>query len=239
MKCIISRIIGEKYVIKTLGIYKSFKDIDFSLLPEQFVLKCTHDSGSVVICKDKNSFDYEYASRVLTEGLQHNWFYGGREWPYKNVLPRIIAEEYIEDTVDKELRDYKFFCFRGEDNLLSPKLLFIATDRENKEKDTCFDFFDMAFNHINVKNGHPNAKILPHKPEAFEEMKSLCIKIGEGLLSQYDIKIPQLRIDFYVANGNPYVGELTLFHHSGFMPFEPEEWDIRLGTWLNLRKEGL
>lgn len=238
MKNIVADIIGNEYLIKTLGIYDTFDQIDFSVLPQQFVLKCTHDSGSVIICRNKSTFDIQNAKIKIERAMKINFYHGGREWPYKNVKPRIIIEEYIEDSVDKELRDYKFFCFAGE-----PKLFFIATDRETKEKDTCFDFFDMDYNHINVKNGHPNAKIIPHKPEKFDEMKSLSKKLCEGL-DHYSVDknnkpllIPQLRVDFYCANGKIYIGELTLFHHSGFMPFEPEEWDYKMGEWTILPKK--
>ena len=121
--------IGQEYIIPTLGVWDSFDEIDFDALPDQFVLKCTHDSGGLVICQDKKTLDKEAARRRITASLQRNYFWANREWPYKNVKPRIIAEVYMQDTVTAELRDYKFFCFNG-----TAKLLFIATDRQTEGK---------------------------------------------------------------------------------------------------------
>lgn len=220
VKKYVATIIGEEYVIPTLGIWKHFDDINFDLLPNQFVLKCTHDSGGLVICKDKEKFDKVKAKRKIEECLKHNFYYGQREWPYKDVPHRIIAEEYKEDTKTKELRDYKFFAFDGE-----VKAMFIATDRGSKEE-TKFDFFDTDFKHLPFTNGHPNADKCPEKPLCFEEMKVLAEKLSKG--------IPQVRVDFYEVNGKVYFGEMTFFHWSGFKPFEPEKWDEIFGSWINL-----
>ena len=144
----------------------------------------------------------------------------GREWPYKNVRPRIIAEKYMEDNETKELRDYKFFCFDGQ-----PKALFVASDRQCKEE-TKFDFFDMNYQHLPITNGHPNASVIPEKPIKFNEMKVLAEKLSNGF--------PHVRVDFYEVNGRVYFGELTFYHWSGFMPFNPEKWDYEFGSWLKL-----
>lgn len=213
--------IGEEYIIPTLGVWNNFDDIDFNKLPNQFVLKCTHDSGGLVICKDKNVLNIDEARKKIERSLKSNFFWVGREWPYKNVKPRIIAEEYMEDESDHELRDYKFFAFDG-----IAKALFIATDRGDNEKDTKFDFFDMDFRHLNFTNGHPNAEILPHKPETFDEMKKIAEKLSAG--------IPQIRVDFYEVNGKAYFGELTFSHWSGMKPFDPEEWDRKFGDLIKL-----
>lgn len=221
VKPIVAKIIGDKYIIPTLGVWNHFDEIDFDKLPNQFVLKCTHDSGGLVVCKDKSKLDRKAAKRKIEQCLKNNFFWGMREWPYKNVKPRIIAEQYMEDEQTHELRDYKFFCFDGE-----VKALFIATERMKEGEETKFDFFDENYNHLPFTNGHPNADVLPQKPICFDEMKVLAAKLSKG--------IPHVRVDFYEVNGKVYFGEMTFFHWSGFTPFEPEEWDYTFGSWIKL-----
>lgn len=213
--------IGEEYIIKTLGIWENFDDIDFDSLPNRFVLKCTHDSGGLVICKDKSQLDKKKAKKKIQESLKRNFYFQSREWPYKNVKPRIIAEEYMEDSKTKELRDYKFFCFGGE-----VKALFIATERQKEGTDVKFDFFDADFKHLPFKQGHENAPKIPEKPVCFDKMKQLA-----GILSN---DLPYVRVDFYEVDGKIYFGEMTFYHFGGFMPFVPEEWDYTFGSWLKL-----
>lgn len=210
--------IGEEYLIPLLGVWDSFDEIDFDKLPEQFVLKCTHDSGGLVICKDKSKLDMEKARKKISACLKNNYYWTGREWPYKKLVPRIIAEKYMVDESGTELKDYKFFCFDGE-----PKCLFIATDRPH---DTKFDFYDVEFKHLPFTNGHPYSGRELKKPQGFDEMLRLARILSKG--------IKQSRIDFYDINGKVYFGEITFFHWSGFMPFEPEEWDYTLGSYINL-----
>ena len=219
----VSNIIGNEYIIKTLGVWNRFEDIDFSTLPDQFVLKSTHDSGGVVIVHDKKNMDLKKAKHTLKKSLKKKFYLLGREWPYKNVKPRIIAEEYMEDTESKELRDYKFFTFNGK-----VKALFIASERQKEGEETKFDFFDENGNHLPIKNGHPNAEVMPDLPKNFEKMKELSEKLSKG--------IPHLRVDFYEVNGKPYFGELTFSHWSGLVPFDPEEWDKKFGDWIELPK---
>lgn len=221
VKQYIAERIGEEYIIPTLGVWESFDEIDFDKLPNQFVLKCTHDCGGMVICKDKEKLNRLAAKQKLEKCLRRNYYWRMREWPYKNVKPQIIAEKYMQDKAVQELRDYKFFCFDGE-----PKALFIATDRQTEGEETKFDFFDMEYNHLDVRNGHPNASILPEKPSCFDEMKQLAEKLSAG--------IPHVRVDFYEVDGRVYFGEMTLFHWSGLVPFEPEQWDFTFGSWLKL-----
>lgn len=216
--------LGEEYIIPTLGVWDRFSDIDFSSLPEQFVLKCTHDSGGLVICRDKEKVDWKKAGKRLEKCRKTNYYYSKREWPYKDVKPRILAEEYMVDESGTELKDYKFFCFDGV-----PKVMFIASDRANPNEETKFDFFDMDFQHLPFTNGHPNAKIPPKKPQSFEKMKELAARLSEG--------IPQVRVDFYDINGKIYFGEMTFFHWSGLMPFKPESWDEKMGDWIKLPKK--
>lgn len=221
VKEFISKTIGSEYVIPILGVWDRFDDIEFDSLPNQFVLKCTHDSGGIIVCKDKRKLDKQTAKKKLEKSLKTDYYIYSREKAYKDIPRRIIAEEYKEDTNTKELRDYKFFCFNGE-----PKLLFVASDRQTAGEETKFDFFDMDYNHLPFTNGHPNAVVPPQKPIKFDEMKLLAGKLSYG--------IPHVRIDFYEVNGHVYFGEMTFSHWGGMTPFEPEEWDYKLGGWIHL-----
>ncbi len=213
--------IGEEYIVPSFGVWENFDDIDFSKLPDQFVLKCTHDCGGLVICKDKSKLDVAAAREKINKCLKKEYFWGSREWPYLAVKPRIIAEAYMEDEKTGELRDYKFFSFDGE-----AKVMFIASERQKEGAETKFDFFDMDFNHLPFTNGHPNADVMPEKPETFDKMRELAGKLSEG--------IPQVRVDFYEVNGKIYFGELTFSHWGGIVPFDPEEWDYKLGDMIKL-----
>lgn len=224
VKQYVANIIGEQYIIPTLGVWDSFDEIDFDTLPNQFVLKCTHDSGTVIVCKDKSLFDAEKARCNLNQALQVDFYKKTREWPYKNVPHRIIAEQYIEDSTTHDLPDYKYFCFDGK-----VKAMFIASDRQNAIEDTKFDFFDENFNHLDFKNGHPMASVTPSKPVCFEEMKSLAEQLSKG--------IPHVRVDLFEVDGKIYFGEMTFFHWSGTVPFNPSKWDETFGSWINLPKK--
>lgn len=216
----VAKEIGEKYIIPTIGVWKTVDEIDWDSLPNQFVLKWNHDSGSIVICKDKTKLDKTRAIQILRRNEHSSGYWYGREWPYKNVIPRIIAEKYLEDE-DGELKDYKFFSFNGE-----TKAMFIATDRYNPQEDTKFDFFDTNFNHLPFTNGHPNSAHKLNKPENFELMIQLASKLSKGY--------PHIRVDFYEIKGEVYFGELTLYHWSGFVPFNPPKYDELFGGWINL-----
>ena len=220
VKKIVAEKIGEQYVIPTLGVWNHFDDINFDILPEQFVIKCTHDSGGLVICKDKKKLNKRAAKKKIQGCLKHNFFWGQREWPYKNVVPRIIAEPYLEDSATHEMRDYKFFTFDG-----NVKAFYIATER-NREEETKFDFFDSDDNLLPFMNGHPHADQTPKLPTQLNKMKFLATELGKG--------IPQVRVDFYEVDGKVFFGEFTFFHMSGMAPFNPEEWDYRFGTWIEL-----
>lgn len=222
VKDYVKKVIGEQYVIPTLAVWNSVKDIDFSTLPNQFVLKTTHDSGGVCICKNKEQFNFKSAEEKLNRSLHFDYYRLAAEWPYKNVPRRIIAEEYLEDNHYHELRDYKFFCFSGE-----VKALFIATERQ-KRKEPYFSFFDRDYNHLDIIQGHPMAPIPPEKPQNYELMIQLAEKLSKNL--------PQVRVDFYEVNGQVFFGELTFFHHSGVVPFEPRKWDNIFGEWFQISK---
>ena len=219
VKKYVADIIGEEYIIPTLGVWDKPEDIDWDKLPDQFVLKCTHDSGGLVICREKEKLDLQSAMNKLRKSLKTNYYKAGREWPYKNVPRRIIAEKYMEDKSVGELPDYKFFCFDGE-----VKALFIGTERGTG--DVKFDYYDADFNHLDLMQLHPmSGKDLP-KPQHFEKMKELASMLSKGL--------PQVRVDFYNINGDIYFGEMTFFHHGAVIPFHPEIWDYTFGSWIKL-----
>ena len=215
----VASIIGEKYIIPTLGVWNSIDEIDWNTLPNQFVIKSTNDSGGVVICKDKSKLNIEQAKEKLRGLGKRNYSKYNKEYPYSKVPHRFIAEQYMEDESRYELKDYKIFCFDGK-----PKFLYVATGRQMR--DTRFDFYDINFNHLPVTNGHPNADSRPEKPANFEEMVLIAAQLSKGF--------PHIRVDLYNCNGKIYFGELTFFHFSGTVPFEPREWDYKFGELLNL-----
>lgn len=219
VKKYVSSVIGKEYVISTLGVWDSFDEIEFDDLPQQFVLKCTHDSEGVILIEDKDKLDKREAKKKIERSLRQNFYYIGREWPYKNVKPRIIAENYMVDHKDSELRDYKFFCFNGQ-----PKLMFIASGRN--DGDTKFDYFDLNFKHLNISQKYPQSTKKIRKPLNFDKMIELSKILSEG--------IPHIRVDFYEVDGKLFFGELTFYHFSGFMPFQPNKWDRILGDLLKL-----
>lgn len=218
--------IGEEYIIPTLGVWERFDEIDFDSLPDQFVLKCTHDSGGLVICRDKATLDISAAREKIEACLKRNYYWDYREWPYKDVKPRIIAEPYLRDDETGELRDYKFYTFCGE-----VKALLIIAGRDTPEASG--DYFDVNFRHLDMQWGYKNAKILPAPPKSMEEMIRLAQQLSKS--------IPELRVDFYEINGRPFFGEMTFFDGGGLERIEPEKWDRVFGDWVTLppkREEG-
>lgn len=208
----IAKEIGAEYVIPTLGVWDNFNDIDFETLPNEFVLKCTHDSGGIVVCKDKTTLDLDAAKKKLQSSLNTCFYWMGRERPYKDVPPRIIAEKYMGDN----LIDYKLFCFSGV-----PKLTLVCSERFSdgglKE-----DFYDEEWNHLNIKRPqHENSSEMIEKPKQYSLMRELAEKLSTT--------IPFSRIDFYEINERVYFGEITFYPASGFEGFEPESWDYILG----------
>ena len=216
----VASIIGNDYIIPTLGVWDKVSDIEWDKLPNSFVIKVSSDSGGIVVCKDKSKLDVQQAVRRLSDNWGRNYYKFNKEYPYRDVTPRIIAEEYKEDE-SGELRDYKIFCFDGH-----PKVLFVASDRQDSAEETKFDFFDTEWNHLPIINGHPNSKKEICKPQNFDEMLSVAARLSKG--------IPHVRVDLYNINGKIYFGELTFFHWSGMVPFEPIEWDYKFGEWISL-----
>lgn len=222
IKRVLTEQIGEKYVVPTYGVWDSFKEIDFNLLPDRFVLKTTHDSGGVVICRSKKSFDLKNAKKILNHSLKNNYYKHTREWPYKNVKPRIIAEMFL-DNDNEEIDDYKVHCFNGE-----PKITLVCSDRHSPSGLT-EDFYDNDWNHLNLKRpGVPNSKKSHNKPANFDEMLSIS-----RILSKNH---PFIRVDFYIVKDRLYIGELTFYPSGGFDGYEPEEYDMILGNWIDLSK---
>lgn len=222
VKDYVAGIIGKEFVIPTLGVWKRPEDIDWDALPNQFVMKCTHDSGGLVICRDKSKLDKAAAIKKLRKCLKRNYFKIWREWPYKEVPRKIIAEKYIEPAPDtKDLPDYKFFCFDGE-----VKALFVATERQKEGEDVKFDFFDADFNHLPFRQGHEHAAVIPQKPHNFEQMKRVASQLSKGM--------PHARVDLYEVGDKVLFGEVTLFHFSGMVPFRPDNWDTTFGNMLTL-----
>lgn len=223
VKDYVAKKIGEEYVIPTLGVWNSVDEIDFDGLPNQFVLKCTHDSGGIVICKDKAKLDITLAKKKLAKTLKKNFYYSSYEWPYKNVKPRIIAEKYMEDPKVEELRDYKFYTFNG-----IPYYLLLATNRQSAEKPLSFDYYDMDFNHLPITNfWHPNNyEGQLQKPLMFEKMKELSKILAEG--------IPHVRVDFYEVDGMIYFGEMTFFPNGGYLKLSPDSWEKEWGDLIHL-----
>ncbi len=214
--------IGEDYVIPTIGVWKSPDEIDFDALPPKFVIKCNHNSGlGMYICKDKSKMNRAKVRRDLAKGLKQDYYLTGREWPYKDIPRRILAEQYLENSEIGGLTDYKVHCFNGV-----PKFILVCKDRFAPTGLT-EDFFTTEWEHMEVKRPNiPNANTPILKPEKLNEMLSLAAKLSND--------IPFLRVDFYYVDGKIYFSELTFFPASGFAPFEPEEWDKIFGDWLVL-----
>lgn len=216
--------LGEEYIIPTLGVWNTPEKIDFDELPNQFVLKWNHDSGSVVICKDKTQLDIEAAIRKLTPGKTRTGFWYGREWPYKNVKPCIIAEKYMEDTseqLNEGLTDYKIHVFNGQ-----PQFILVCKNRYGQTGMT-ETFFSSQWEKLDMERlDVPASKEKILKPEKLSQMLTIATKLAKD--------IPFLRVDFYLVDNKLYIGELTFYPASGFKAFVPNDWDIKLGEKLEL-----
>lgn len=240
--------VGEEYLIPLLGgPWESADEIDFDTLPKQFVLKCTHDSGSVIVCRDKSRFDIEDARRRLSRRLKRNYYYGNREWPYKDVPPRIIAEEYLSGGSYQPLPegdgplsaaqlqrncgllDYKFFCFGGSVRLISMDIGVIDS-QGHTAKEYYRNLYDRDFRLLHVRETRNNYPRPITKPENFQRMVELAEDLSQGF--------PLLRVDMYNIEGQIKLGEFTLYHGSGLGNyFDPPEWDGIFGSWIKLPEE--
>lgn len=220
---VIKEKLGDGYMFPLLGHWEKFDDIDFSALPNEFVLKCNHDSGSVKIIKDKESFskeDFQKLKQFYDRRVRHNFFYAGREYQYKNVKPYIIAEQLMHDESDAlgGIKDYKFLCFSGK-----PEFMISISGRQTEKHE---DYFDMEYNWTEIYNGSTPSAICPPKPACFEEMKRIATELCQGF--------KQVRIDLFEINGKVYFGEYTIFSGGGFEIFKPDKWEKQFGDWIKL-----
>jgi hypothetical protein len=210
--------LGEEYLVPLLGMWDSVDDIDFEKLPNQFVLKCTHDSGSVVVCKDKSILDKKEAIRKLKKGMKRNYFWGGREWPYKDVKSRIIAEEFLIPENGISLNDYKFYSFNGD-----IKFLLVCSDREKGTHKK--NYFNIDFKPLNIEQKNYAKSLFLEKPQNLEKMLIFGKKLS--------CIAPFIRIDFYEHNEKVYFGELTFYPNSGLLDWSGD-LDLKFGEWLKL-----
>lgn len=213
----VSEKIGVQYIVPTLAVYHSTDEINIDTLPDQFVLKCNHDSSSAIICKDKSNFDLSSAKRKLEKSLMCNYYWDSREWPYKNVKPCIIAEKLLVDNSSAILTDYKFWCFNGE-----PKIMYCCVKNDNVWE----NYYDMDFNLLDINHGYPRCSTHVNRPKNFDRMKDLARQLA--------INIPFIRIDFYEVNGQVYFGEFTFYDYAGFRPFATNEQELMLGKMIDL-----
>lgn len=216
----IAKTIGKEYLIPMLGVYDRYEDINFDELPDQFVLKPNHTSGDVFICKDKSKIDYVELNKEVNEWLKREYYWIHREWPYKNIEPKIICEKYMVDESGLELKDYKFMCFNGE-----VKCSFVCLNR-NSRNGLNIDFYDMDWKPMPFERHYHNSGTIIPKPKNFNKMVEFAEKLSKD--------IPFVRVDFYETNGQLYFGELTFYPGSGFEEFTPESFDYLLGGWIKL-----
>jgi hypothetical protein len=213
---------GNKYLIPLLGggVFNKFDDIDFSILPKQFVLKCNHDSGSVIICKNKDEFDIENAKNKIEACLKINYCdaYPYREWQYKNIKPIIMIEQYLINSTGEESNDYKFFCFNGE-----PRVLYVSLIGEGEP---FMNYYDLEWNRLDLTTGYKTLRQEIKRPDNLDEMILVCKKLSED--------IPFVRIDLYLIDGKIYFGEFTFTPYGGYYPFNPPKWNKIWGDWLRL-----
>ena len=217
----VKKTIGEEYIVPTIGIYDKYEEIDFETLPNEFVIKTTHGCGGGEICTDKSKIDYKMLKKEINKSLKNNYFYNHREYPYKNVKPRIIVEELLKNNDGSQLIEYNIFCFNG-----IPKYIVVCYG--DKRKNRYNDYYDINLKKLDVKIKYKTSNEIHKFPSEIKKMIELSKKLSKG--------IPSLRVDFYYVNNKIYVGELTFFHWAGFLKFEPKEENIKWGKELQLPK---
>lgn len=218
----VASVVGDKFIIPTLGVWDSVDEIDWESLPNQFVIKVTSDSGGIVVCKDKKLLDIDKAKEKLSKGWGKNYYVHNKEYPYKALKPRIIAEEYKEDESGYELKDYKFFCFNG-----IPKVFKVDFGRFSSHHANYYDVNCKLLPFCEKDFPSDSSKII-HFPNNFSEMIDVAEKIAKK------VNHPFVRVDLYNVNGAIFFGEITFFPASGMGAFYPEEWDFKLGTYMQL-----
>lgn len=213
----VASLIGDEYVLPCYGVWDRYEDIDFSKLPEQFVLKANHDSSGATICKDKSLLDHNALRKRFNKLLKRNYYYGAREWPYKNIERKILAEQLLEDKSSDRLRDYKFWCFNGV-----PTYMYCTV----KGGVVFENFYDMDFNPVNINHGFSRHVPEFSKPTQFEKMKELATILSKGL--------PFIRVDFYEVEDRLYFGEFTFYDWGGMRAFGDYAQDLELGKLIDL-----
>lgn len=219
VKKYVSDIIGPEYVIPSIAIYDKWDDIDFDSLKAPYVLKTTHSSGVIKIVRSKEDLNDKETKKKFNKSLKHNYFYSCREWPYKNIKPRIIVEQFVKDDKEDNLPVYKFFCFNGKPYL-------VQTIKNDKTSYETIDYFDMDWKFLELKQNFENSEVPLTKPSNFEEMKELAAKLSKGF--------PFVRVDLYSVSGRIYFSEFTFFSDAGYQRFYPDEWDLKLGEMIEL-----
>lgn len=218
----VAGVIGSDIIIPNLLVWETADEITFEKLPDKFVIKCTHDSGSLFICKDKSKLNLNKIKKHFSKALKKNYYRHVREWPYKNVRPRLIVEPYLSELAAEDLTDYKFFCFNG-------KVAFCQVIKNRSTSET-IDFFDIHWSHQDFIGLNPNvtnhSKVEIPKPENYEKMVEYASILSKG--------IPFVRVDFYNISGKIYFGELTFFPANGFGEFKPDVWNKRIGNLIDL-----
>ena len=218
VKQYVKNIVGDYYVVPCLGVWDDANDIDFSKLPDKFVLKCNHNSGGgMCICKDKNTLNQDECRKALNEAKKLGYYYQGRDKQYRDINIKIIADTFLDDHREGELQDYKFWCFDGV-----PTFMYMT----NKGQHIYENFYDMSFNPIEIQHGSP--RMIPEytKPAEFDEMKEIATKLSQGL--------PFVRVDFFDIDGHVYFGEFTFFDWGGLKAFNSYEMDLELGRYIHL-----
>lgn len=220
--------IGSKYIIPTLAVYESADEIDLEKLPNKFVLKCNHDSGSTIVCTDKSTFDLQKAKEKLKNAMSVQYFYLSREWPYKNIPHRIIAEQYIAPELrydnkggvikdSEDLWTYKFICTNG-----IPRIMYVTV----KNDDIWENYYDMDYKELDISSTYRHSHIPIPKPECWEELKQIAASLTK--------EVPHVRCDFYVIRGKIYFSEYTFFNWGGWMQLKPDKWNKIIGAWIEL-----
>ena len=224
VKTIVANELGSEYVIPMIGeSYSSFSEIPFNELPNQFVLKCNHDAASTIICKDKSKFDYSNAKMIIEKALKTNYYnVTGKQWGYKEIVPKVFVEKYMQNGEDDELCDYKFMMFNGK-----CKSIFFMTDRYSSEK-MKMNCYDPDWNLQPFTRGNPNTNYIIQKPNKLKEMLEIVDKLASIVNNAF------VRIDLYVVNEKIYFGEYTFYPNGGYGKFDPQEWDYIMGSWIDL-----
>lgn len=221
-KKIVENIIGKEYIIPSVAVYDNPKEIKWDELPKQFVIKCCHDSGGLAIVKNKELANKKAILKKIKKYYKRNYFYNLREWPYKNIKPKILIEKYMQDGNTNQLNDYKLMCFNGK-----VKCSFVCSNRNSKEG-LCVNFYDRDWNPMPFERHYPKNKIEFSKPKQYANMVNLAEKLAKD--------IPFVRVDFYIINDKVYFGEMTFFPGSGMEEFNPVKWDYILGSWININE---